>query len=258
MEFTSNPELRLNSSSNNSSEYKFMDYSTRKYYTVIRDAKIITFDSGESSQRRKYLESTLLYLINIKGVPSMVLSTLDPVITKLFLNKIPQNLRSKILNIGLFHTYLKVQESFRKILEELCISKDYRPYMEMFFSATRCIETDLLHEISKLGILVILDRSLISNYLYVNALSHSQKSNWDWSESYNLDEFKPYFSFYVHSVDHRDGFKFGSMYDSEEGINDSLRLFLPFIKKKINLVELESINTFEENMNTVRKKLNSL
>ena len=259
MDFTTNPELRLmNTDTKNPAQYKFMDYSSKKYYTVIRDSKIITFDSGESTLRRKYLESTLAHVLNIKGVPCVVISTLDPTVTKLFLNKIPQNIRSKILNIGLFHTYLRVQEQFRSILEELCISKEYRPYMQMFFSALRSIQTDLLTELSRLGILVLLDRSMISNYLYVKALTQHQKGNWDWSELYNLDEFRPYFSFYVHAKDLPGSFKLGSMYDSEEGINDSLRTMLPFVKKKVPLVELDSVNTFEQNMEIIRSTLSSI
>lgn len=259
MEFTSNPEVRMvNKDSKDSSVYRFMDYSSKKYYTIIRDAKIITFDSGQASLRRNYIDSTLSYLINIKGIPSVVISTLDPAVTRLFLNKIPQNLRSKILNIGLFHTYLKVQEHFRSILEELCISKQYRPYIQMFFSALRSIETDLLAELSRLGILILLDRSMVSNFLYVKALTQNQKGGWEWDELYNLQEFKPYYSFYVHSKDTKESFKLGSMYDTEEGINDILRTMLPFVKKKIDVVELESLNTFEQNMEIIRSTISSL
>lgn len=261
MQITSNPQLRLprEGDSDSSKGYPFMDYSSKKYYTIIKESKIITFDSGESSNRRDYIAATLSYLLNIKGIPSVVLSTLDPTVTRLFLNRIPQNLRRKILNIGLFHTYLKVQQNFRSILEQLCLSKEYRPYMELFFSAMRSIETDLLKQISDLGVLCILDRSLVSNYLYAKIITENQKVQWNWDQIYNLREFKPYYSFFIHSLsDKPTSFNLGSMYDTEEGINQSLRGVLPLIKKDVPIVELDTHLTFEQNMSVIKSTLANL
>ena len=126
----------------------------------------------------------------------------------------------------------------------------------MFFCAIRAIETDLIKEINKLNILCILDRSIISNYLYYKAITLNSPNAPNWPSLFDLNDFKPLNAFYVHSEQTTEKFIHGSMYDSEIGINYTLRGILPQIKNLIpNLVELESYNTFEQNMKLIKETL---
>lgn len=239
----------------------FVDYSTGEYYKSISDGTVISFDSGENSLRRKYINGTLLYLLNVKGKPTIVLSTVDPSVTKSFLCKLPQNLRTQILNIGIFHLYLEVLGKFREILEFLYISNSYRKYIELFFCSMRSIEVDVLNEFKKLNLVVLLDRSIISSFIYNKALANSVKTGW--SDIFDLSQFKPYKSFFIHSnlkdqvLDQY--FSKDILYDQDKTLNYRIKGILPQVKKKLpQLIEIELYNSFEENMKNIKSHLEDL
>jgi hypothetical protein len=267
MAYTKNPEVYLNLNQNHLKNqaygiYKFLDYNSKEYLQILRQYKVITFDSGEHSRRREYIQNTLYYLLNFKGIPTVVLS-MNSEITRNFLNRIPNPLREKILNIGLFHTYLQVLDDVRSILKTLHVNQNYRLYIDSFLVCVRSIEIDLIKKLSGLGLLCILDRSIISDFLYSRSLLKDLK-DYDRRRillhaQYDLAEFKPYASFYVHSEDVVVDIKRGEIYDFDPQININLKSNLSLIKEKVpHLVELEVLDSFEENMKKIKNVLQDL
>ena len=213
---------------------KLKDYISGLYYSSIKEGTVISFDSGEGSRRREFISATLRYLQNYKGIPTVVLSSTDQTIIKAFLLKIPVAIRDKVLSIGLFQLYLDLLKKTKEITCQLYLSPKYRAYLQCYMSSLRAVETDLIKQLTKLGITVILDRSILSSWLYNECIGKSEKLACSWNELFNISDFRPTCAFFIHSVVPKDIPSVTvqtRLYDADPTINYELRSTLPKLKK---------------------------
>jgi len=219
------------------------DQISGNYYNALNECKVITFDSGEVAPRRKFISAALKYCINYKGLPTVVLSAIDPQITLAFLMKTPVVIREKVLEIGLFHVYIDMVTRTREMMQKLYVSPYYRRYMEYYFCSLRSIEADLIQKLHSKGLVVILDRSIISSWLYNKSMGPKDQIGTAWDQVFDISHFRPLCCFFIHSPLDKSSGDIGeaSLYDADPGINFEVRSHIPGLKKHLPyLVEIET------------------
>lgn len=175
--------------------------TNKEYYDACKAAKVIVFESGERSKRRSYISNTTRHLLNNKGTPTFILSDTNVTAMKNQFYKLPEFVKRKILETGIFNQYVAAVCMTRQILKELSILNSNHKAILCFITSVRNITAKLINKIkeSNYDIQIILDRSVLSSYMYYKVLSRStldEVSNYDIDKHYVL-EFQPNICFFV-------------------------------------------------------------
>jgi len=238
------------------------DGSVFSYYTAVLDAQettVISFDSGERSPRRKYILETLNYLQSIKGKPTIVLCSTSGTNIKKYLQKVPNKLRETVLSIKIFHLYIQLADQLQKILQACYYVNTYRKYFESFACAIRFLEADVIQQLSKLGVSVILDRSPITDYIYKKIQETDLK---DRSLSfYDIYNYRPTCAFFVESsIDDQLYLREACLinqkfYDGAPELNINLKPLIPKLEQEGLLISLKARNTFAQNVQLIKQEI---
>lgn len=224
---------------------------------------IISFDSGEGSDRRKLIQALMRYLLVVKGVPVLAISV-DPRVTKSYTSILPPILRSKVVGLGSFHLFLDVSQKVSELQQSLYLSPVKRQIIyNMYQSLYKPIQDSLITDLKGLGIKVILDRSPLSNYAYTACLSE------DVSKPIMVQKAKEYLerndqvAFFVQSPKRMEGLiTQARFYDlASPELNLKLRSWLNTLnnslEEKDRVTVLASSLSLEENIKNIRISLES-
>jgi hypothetical protein len=252
-----------------------VNFATSEYIDTCNEGKVITFDSGEHTNRRKYVEALLSYLINVRGTPAIALSALNSQFTKYYLSKLPVFLQSRVNDLSVFHLYTSAVNHVRELVNLMFSDLRYHTTIDNFMFSLKSLESKLIKALNSAGFMVILDRSLVSTYLYNNAISaqipksQSLGCVFEFLDINSLDNFAPFASFYVDSsVNTKSSFLKGEyslekarnvLYDSYDFMNYAIKQLVPKLKKAVpGMVILEDGKSFQQNMSIIKQNLKEI
>lgn len=151
-------------------DFRTLEPITEDYYKLLQES--IVFESSEFSNRSEYICKTLEYLTLERGVVTIALSSTSSTKNTLYMSRVPEYIRSKVYNLGIYHTYQYCLGLFSKILDCLYLDSKLISVISVLTASMRELQLNLITQIKTLfNCLIILDRSLLTTYLYAKTVS---------------------------------------------------------------------------------------
>lgn len=250
----------MNSYPHNKQDLKQVDYNVlipglSQYYEFIKSC--IIFDSGEFSRRSEYICHTLDYLNYERGLVTVAISSTSATKNTLYMSYLPDTVRSVIYNMGIFHTYQKFIKLYEEALNLLYVDNKYCPVIEYMAISVRSLQLQLMIKLKQvLRCNIILDRSLLSSYLYSKTLTKDQNIS-DYAYVTNMEPIHSFFITSAKDIQVTKSVTSLKTYDRVKNINDQLynKLYqlqcdVPNFKKlcKLKIIRESDDLTAEENL----------
>ena len=129
---------------------------------------------------------------------TVALSTTNARKNTLYMSYLPESIRTAIYNLGVYHTYQRYLQIYSQMLELLHVDNKYVPSLEYMALSVRSLQVQLMYKIKELikNCTFILDRSLLSSYLYSKTLT----KNHNISDHHYVTNLEPKMAFFITSA----------------------------------------------------------